>query len=234
MMSGFLKTFQPDPDPEMADVRRLWRTTKPLFRETVVAFAPPYPDYPKLKVPKRQGPESGPACPSARDASSDMDVVLYAYSGNGFDSGYQERAWEFLLGNAAGIETDLRRKLSAWHIKRMAQHREEDLPHVPELQTYWKKIEKQMSFEAPSAIDRLFKLVGVGLADSGLDECGFSAFEFQTGWDRDHGLGVLMHRDCVLAAGGMGELIYGPDLAAGARVVQSYDLDDGDFPLPNA
>ena len=180
---------------------------------------------------KRQGPESGPACPSARDASSDIEVVLYAYSNNGFNSGYQERAWEFLLANATGIEIALRRKLYAWHKKRMAEHREEDLPHVPELQKYWKKIEKQVPFEDPSAIDQLFKLVGVGLADSGLEVCGFSSFEFQTGWDRDHGLGVLMHRDRVLAAGGMCELIYGTDLAAGARAVQSYDLDDGDFSL---
>ena len=230
-MSGFLMNFLPDPDPVMADVRRLWRTTKPLFRDAVVAVAPPYPDYPKLKVSKRQGPESGPACPSARDASSDIEVVLYAYSNNGFNSGYQERAWEFLLANATGIEIALRRKLYAWHKKRMAEHREEDLPHVPELQKYWKKIEKQVQFEDPSAIDQLFKLVGVGLADSGLDVCGFSSFEFQTGWDRDHGLGVLMHRDRVLAAGGMCELIYGTDLTAGARAVQSYDLDDGDFSL---
>mgnify|MGYP000896395279 CR=1 FL=1 len=230
-MGGFLKNFQPDPDPEMAEVRRLWRTTKPLFQDAVVAVAPPYPDYPKLKVSKRQGPESGPSCPSARDAGSDLEVVLYAYSGNGFHSGYQERAWEFLLANAARIESALRRKLFAWHGKQLAQHQEENLPHVPEYQKYWKKIEKQVAFTEPSAIDQLFKLVGVGLADSGLDECGFSSFEFQTGWDRDHGLGVLMHRDRVLAAGGMCELIYGPNLAAAARAVQAHDLDDGDFSL---
>lgn len=105
---------------------------------------------------------------------------------------------------------------------------------LPEYQKYWKKVEKQVAFEEPSAIDQLFKLVGVGLADSGLDECGFSSFEFQTGWDRDHGLGVLMHRDRVLAAGGMGELTYGADLLAGARAVQSYDLDEGDFSLLNS
>ena len=233
-MIGFLQNFQPDPDPDMADVRQLWRTTKPFFRAAVVAVAPPYPDYPKLKVSKRLGPDAGPACPSAREPSSDMEVVLYAYSGNGFNSGYQERAWEFLLANAATIEMALRRKLQAWHKKRMAQHLEENLPHVPELQKYWKKIEKQVPFEEPSAIDQLFKLVGVGLADSGLDECGFSAFEFQTGWDRDHGLGVLMHRDRVLAAGGMCELIYGTDLAVGASAVQSYDLDEGDFSLQNS
>ncbi|MGL4419228.1 MAG: DUF6985 domain-containing protein [Gemmataceae bacterium] len=233
-MLGFLKNFQFDPDPEMADVRRLWRTTKPIFKDAVVAVAPPYPDYPKLKVSKRHGPESGPSCPSARDASSEMEVLLYTYCGNGFDSGYQERAWEFLLANAATIEIALRRKLFSWHKKTMAEHHEENLPDMPEWKKYWQKIEKKFPFEEESVIDQLFKLVGVGLADSGLDECGFSSFEFQTGWDRDHGLGVLMHRDRVLAAGGMCELIYGTDLAAGARAVQSYDLDDGDFSLQNS
>jgi hypothetical protein len=35
-----------------------------------------------------------------------------------------------------------------------------------------------------NCIDQLLKLVSVGLADSGLDDCGFSSFEFQAGWDR--------------------------------------------------
>ena len=155
---------------------------------------------------------------------------MYADSGNGF-GGLQERAWDFILANAAAIEAALRRKLFAWHKKSLAQFRDEDLPHVKELQEYWEEIERQVPVEEPSAIDHLFKLVGIGLADSGLDECGFSSFEFQAGWDRDHGLGVLMHRDRVLAAGGMTELICGPGIVEGARVVQSYDLDDGDFSL---
>lgn len=228
-MSGFLDRFQPDPDPEM-DFRRFWRTDKPLMRDAVVAFAPPYPDYPKLKVSKSRGPSGDPGCPSARDAGTEIEVVMYAGSGNGFGS-FQELAWEFILAHPAAIEVALRRKLFAWHRKQMAQHREEDLPHVPEYQKYWKVVERQVALEEPTAVDRLFKLVGVGLADSGLDECGFSSFEFQTGWDRDHGLGVLMHRDRVLAAGGITEMIYGPSVAERAKVVQSYDLDDGDFSL---
>jgi hypothetical protein len=100
------------------------------------------------------------------------------------------------------------------------------------LQEYWEEIERQVPVEEPSAIDHLFKLVAIGLADSGLDECGFSSFEFQAGWDRDHGLGVLMHRDRVLAAGGDDRLIGGPGVVEAPRVVQSYDLDDGDFSLP--
>lgn len=229
-MIAFQDHFQPD--PELDGLRRLWRTTKPLFPGAVVAVAPPYPEYPKLKVGKARGPSTDPSCPSARVASPEVEVAMYAAGGHGFGA-FQERAWDFLLANPAAIEAALRRKLFAWHKKRMAQFRDEDLPHARALQKSWKEIERQVAVEEPAAVDQLFKLVGIGLADSGLDECGFSSFEFQTGWDRDHGLGVLMHRDRVLAAGGITELIGRPDIAEEVRSVQSYDLDDGDFSLQN-
>lgn len=227
-MSAFLDQFRPEPEFG----RRLCRTAKPLLRDAVVAVAPPYPEYPKLKVSKSRGPTSDPSCPSARDPSSDIEVSLYEGTGNGPGS-FHERAWEFILAHPAAIEAALRRKLFAWHVKRLAQFREEELPHDPEYQKYWKVVEKNVALEEQSAVDQLFKLVGVGLAASGLDECGFSSFEFQTGWDRDHGLGVLMHKDRVLAAGGLTELIHGSGLLAGARAVQAYDLDEGDFVLPS-
>ena len=227
-MARFRTTSNPTRNPTIrGDCGGL---AKPLFRDAVVTVAPPYPEYPKLKVAKARGPSTDPSCPSARVASPDVEVAMYAVGGDGF-GGLQERAWDFILANAAAIETALRRKLFAWHKKSFAQFRDEDLPHVKPLQKYWKEIERQVPVEEPSAIDHLFKLVAIGLADSGLDECGFSSFEFQTGWDRDHGLGVLMHKDRVLAAGGMTELICGPGIVEGARVVQSYDLDDGDFSL---
>jgi hypothetical protein len=184
-------------------------------------------------VSKSRGPSGDPSCPSARDPSSDIEVSLYEDSGIGFGD-FQERAWEFILAHPAPVEAALRRKLFAWHAKRMAQFRDEDLPHDPEYQKYWKVVGRQVALGDPSAVDQLFKLVGIGLADSGLDDCGFSSFEFQTGWDRDHGLGVLMHRDRVLAAGGMTELIRGSGVLAGAKAVQAYDLDEGDFALPGS
>ncbi|WP_165233819.1 DUF6985 domain-containing protein [Aquisphaera insulae] len=229
-MSAFLDRFQPD--PELED-RRLWRTAKPLLRDAVVAFAPPYPEYPKLKVRKSRGPSGDPACPSARDASSEIEVMTYAVSGNGFEA-FQERAWDFILAHTTAIEAALRTKLFAWHNKQMGRFLEEDLPHDKALQKYWREIERQVPVAEPSAVDRLFKLVGVGLADSGLDDIGFSSFEFQTGWDRDHGLGVVMHRDRVLAAGGLTELIGFPGVAEAVKAVQAYDLDEADFVLQDS
>ena len=82
----------------------------------------------------------------------------------------------------------------------------------------------------PSVIDHFFKLrVGIGLdGQRFLDECGFSSFEFQTGWDRDHGIGILMHKGSVLVAGGMTEMI-GDEQRCRRRQIQSksYDMDDG-------
>jgi hypothetical protein len=225
-MSTFFDQFRDDPEFG----RRVWRTAKPLLRDAVVAVAPPYPEYPKLKVSKSRGPSSDPSCPSARDPGSEVDVSLYAAAGNGYGR-FHERAWEYILAHPAAVEAALRRKLFAWHGKQMARFREDDLPHDRGYQKYWKVAARQVAMEEPAAVDHLFKLVGIGLADSGLDDCGFSSFEFQTGWDRDHGLGVLMHRDRVLAAGGLTELIYGPEVLAGAKAVQAYDLDDGDFVL---
>src|SRR3954452_1367452 len=101
-MNAFQDNFQPD--PELDGLRRLWRTAKPLFRGAVVAVAPSYPEYPKLKVAKAHGPSTDPSCPSARVASPEVEVAMYAAGGNGFGD-LQERAWDFILANAAVIET---------------------------------------------------------------------------------------------------------------------------------
>jgi hypothetical protein len=227
-MSAFLDNFRPDPD--MPDIRRVWRTAKPLLRDAVVTYAPFEPDYAKLKVSKSRGPSNDPSCPSARDAGTDIDVVLYSHT-DAFGAPH-ERAWNFILDHRERIEVALRRKLFARHTKYLRQLLDEELPGATHLQKHWKKIESRVRWDDPSAVDHLFKLVAVGLADSGLDDCGFSSFEFQTGWDRDHGLGILMHRDRVLTAGGMTEFIGSPhNIADGAKYVQQYDRDDGDFSL---
>lgn len=226
-MSSFFDQFTPDPE---FDGRLLWRTEKPLLNASVVAFAPPYPEYPKLKLSKKRGPTADPSCPSARTTSSDLEVAMYDAGGNGFGA-TQQKAWEYIVAHAGKIELALRRKLLAWHLKHLNQFRDEELPESKPHQKYWKVIEASVTLEDASAIDSLFKLVGIGLADTGLDKSGFCSFEFQTGWDRDHGLGIVMHRNRVIAAGGMGELISSPDLLATLKAVQAYDFDKGDFKL---
>lgn len=139
------------------------------------------------------------------------------------------------MDNAKAIEASLRRKLFAQHLKNQKKFLEEDLPDFEDLQDYWKQIKDKLDWNDASAIDHLYKLVGIGLIDHGLDECGFSSFEFQTGWDRDHGISILMHKANVLIAGGMGEnTCEGTDLIQAIKTVQAYDLDDGDLSLLDA
>lgn len=230
-MSGFLDNFRPD--PEIPDEQRIWRTAKPLLRDSAVAYAPFDPEYPKLSVSEYPGSSNDPSSPSARVVGTEVDVVLYSATGTFGDP--QERAWSFVLEHRDAIETSLRRKLFAYHSKSLKQLHEEVLPDGGEYLEHWKTMESRLTWDDPSAVDHLFKLVAIGLADSGLDECGFSSFEFQTGWDRDHGLGIVMHKDRVLAADGMTQLIQGDrdSIVAGVRCVQEYDLDEGDFPLGN-
>lgn len=230
-MSLFLDQFVADTDPDMESIRRFWTTDKPLLRNTVAAYAPPYPDYPKRKLNSRNKPSSDPGCPSGRDASDQVEVAMYFISGNGFGD-HQEHAWNFITENAPAIEVSLRRKLFAQHLKSFTQFVEEDLPGYKPAQAYWKKIETKLNWSDPSAIDHLYKLVGIGLIDTGLDECGFSSFEFQTGWDHDHGKSILMHKTDVLVAGGMSEYTYdGSNLIDTIKAVQGYDFDDGDLSL---
>jgi hypothetical protein len=228
-MSTFHDQFQPDPEMEADfDGWRVWKTTKPMFQGAVVTYAPPYPDYPKRRSRRTS---SDPSCASAREANDELKVTIYCNNRNGFGD-YQELAWNFIIDNAAAIEASLRRKLFSQHLKFHKQFLDEILPDNRRVQNYWKKIEDQLDWRGPSAIDHLYKLVGVGLVDNGLDECGFSSFEFQTGWDHDHGMGILMHKSNVLTAGCMQEDISrGPELIEAVKYVQSYDLDDGDLSL---
>ncbi len=229
-MNAFHERFQPDPDPDMSDFRRLWRTEKPLLREAIVSHAPPYPHYSKLKLERKQ-PSCDPSCPSARDVSDCVEVVMYSSAGNGFCE-IQEQSWHFLLENTAILETNLRRKLFAQHKKALQQFLDEDLPTDRRTQNYWKKIQDDIDWNDATAVDHLYKLVRIGLVDDGLDDCGFSSFEFQTGWDLDHGTAILMHKENVLAASGMEELVaHGSNIVQAVKNVQAYDLDHGDLPL---
>lgn len=225
-MSEFTDRFQPD--PELDGVRRTWITRKPLLQDSVVSYAPPYPDYPKRST---RHTTCDPSCSSARDVGDEVVVSSYSNNGNGFCM-YQERAWSFIADEALAVEASLRRKLYALHQKSLKQFIEEILPDFRRMKNYWNAIEDKLDWHDSSAVDHLYKLVGVGLVDNGLDECGFSSFEFQTGWDQDHGVGILMHKDRVLAAGGMQEDISrGPELIESIKYVQSYDFDEGDLSL---
>lgn len=225
-MADFLDQFLADPDPDMASYRRVWVTDKPILKEAVVAFAPPYPDFVRWKL--RGEATTDPSCPSARDIGETVEVVTYD-NGNGFES-HQQVAWNYLLENAGPTEARLRDKLFAHHRKQKNEFLEDYLPDDDSIKSHWRQIESSLDWDDPKAIDVVYKLVSIGLIDRGLDDCGFVTFDFQTGWDMDHGVGVVMHKDKSLAAAGMQEFT-SADVIGTIKSVQGYDLDDVDSPL---
>lgn len=144
----------------------------------------------------------------------------------------KERAWNYLLSNASLIEEKLTQKLSRIHIRCLSQFLEEELPGNPSFRKHWAKI-LAANPDAESSPDRFFKLVGICLLSSGLEECAFTTYEFQSAWDLDHGLEIVMHQDKVLAAAGLTELA-GPDTHHynAIKATQSYEMDPGDTQLP--
>ena len=85
-----------------------------------------------------------------------------------------------MVENASVIEKELRRKLFTKHLKMKQQFLEEDMEYIDDAKSYWELIESEVDLETESSIEKLFKLVGIGLFDSGLDDHGFVSFEFQT------------------------------------------------------
>ena len=100
------------------------------------------------------------------------------------------------------------------------------------MQKQWKKIEGKLDWNDPAAIDHLYELVDIVLLDRGPDEYGYLCIDFVSGWDLDHGVGILMHKDQVLAAGGREELACcGDSIVSAVQSIQSYDFDEGDLKL---
>ena len=226
-MSTFKPNLQRDPECPNRGLPSIM--AKPIFQSSIVEFAPPYPDYPKSKIKKSLGSPNDPSSPNAKNPESSLEVVLY-FSEAHVDNKLQQSALDFLHNNASAIESHLRRKLFAYHTKSLTQFLEEYLPDSKAIQKYWRQIESEVAIHEAVAIDRLFKLVRIGIADTGLDECGYCSYEFQTGWDHDHGLSIITHKSNVLAAGGMEELICTPEhIFSAVQSVQGYDFDEGDF-----
>lgn len=227
-MSHFYDRFQPD--PEFPESRRVWETEKPLLKDAVAEFAPYDPDYRTYPIGKGKPYPLEPSDASARVASDTVGVFLFEWSDEA--APLQQAGWEYLVANAAAVEAALIQKLQAMQAKCLEMH-EEELEGADFLQKHWKEIEAGLRSPVGEAVDQFYKLVGISLGATGLDECCFVGFEFQSGWDQDHGLGIAMHKDRVLAAGGMTELLT-PIGSTVERIkaTQKYELDPGDYRLP--
>ncbi|PQO42029.1 hypothetical protein C5Y93_27105 [Blastopirellula marina] len=209
-MSDFLDRFVRAPG---LGNRYEWKSaTKPVFRNAVVKFVPPDINEPY--------------------GDSEFDITAFCESGN-VPGSLHENAWNFLEANADTIEANLRRKLFVHHMKGYRGFVDEIVPDLDddELEE-WDAIRDAIAWETPIAIDSMYELIGVGLLEAGLDDCGCCYFDFNCGWDEEHGISILMHKTNVLAADGIsGFANCGSELIPCVQAIQQYDLDEGDFSL---
>jgi len=96
----------------------------------------------------------------------------------------------------------------------------------------WQQIQGNEEWTNEKSLDTQIELIGINLLDRGFDEIGFSLFDFAVGWDEEHGVSILMHRNRVLAASGLGDFTNrGENLIAHARSIQAYNFTAGDLKL---
>lgn len=220
-MGSFLDRFLPDPDFE--DSRWFFEAPKPFLKDACVHFAPYDPSFHKATLGKRKPYSLDPSCPTAKTASDTVQVFIFERTESAEE--LQRNGWEYLVGNSEVVGAKLVKKLASTHKKIVREFVEEEMPGSRALQSHWKAICE--SIEKPEEdVEKFFKLVGISLATSGLDECCFVGFEFQSAWDQDHGLEIVMHKDRVLASAGMTELMspYG-SIIDGIKVIQEYEED---------
>ncbi|MEI7577919.1 MAG: hypothetical protein WCK51_13590 [Armatimonadota bacterium] len=224
-MSDFLNQFKPD--KEFPDERWSFTTPKLVLKSFVSAFAVYDEDFHKGKLENKPYPLE----PSGYNSRvEDAEVPVFVFDKNPEATQLRENGWMFLLDNSVVIEERLRAKLlqiQQSDLTLLAEEIEDGGPFAD----HWKMIQSAIP-DAEMQIDKFFKLVGIVLDSNGLEDHAFVGFEFQTSWDKDHGLEIVMHKDRVLARAGMTELLsgYGSSID-GIKATQEFDLAPGDFRL---
>ncbi len=140
----------------------------------------------------------------ARRAAT-MTVTAYCENGNGMGA-YQDNAWSHFMTNAESYESRLR----AWLWRRAKQNLDaavesntaDPKANPPGL---WEKVMSVADFTKPDSLELQVSLRGIGLIDQGPQRTGYICFEFDVGWDPEHGLSILMHRGKIVGVSGGSE-----------------------------
>ncbi len=166
-------------------------------------------------------------CFAADNREYDKSIALTANCETTVDLGpVHENCWNFIEANTGQIEKELRRKL--WAICR--DNFQSFLEVVEPDSAEWLKSRNLAAWEDPSSLDVQVRLTGIGLFDHGFDEVGFCTFDFDVGWDEEHGCSILMHKSHVLAASSVADFIgRGSGVIDHATYIQTFTFTKGDL-----
>ena len=204
----------------------MWEIAKPFLQDYYVPFSVYDPTFHKRAITKDPAPLD-PCCTSCRQPDGMITVCVYVD-----DESYQP-ALDFVLANSAVVEAALVRKLGAVQNRTLVQHYEENLPGMPQWEKHWKFIQAEIGGDEVPRLDRMFKLTGLSIRRADPEGMWLVGYEFQSAWDMDHGLEIVLWEDKVLTASGMMETtsVESPPIP-GIKVDQEYTFDPGDYRLP--
>lgn len=130
---------------------------------------------------------------------------------------FHEGAYNHFIENPASYEKRLRDYLFAKTEENLAAAIA--FGDTPKLRGFIKKF----ALDTPAGLDKQIEWAGLTLYDHGWDSIGFITMDFKCGWDEEHGISILMHRDKIIAEDGLAEFTNrGERLIETAKYAQSY------------
>jgi hypothetical protein len=180
----------------------------------LAAFAqePGYPDWYSQVVPKPIFKQSSVCAEIWEDgqvlqtgnAARKPTITVRAYCENGNGLGtYQDKAWSHFLERAEHYESRLRSLL--WTRAKQNFHAAVEANAADSTINppgRWEEVTTLADFTKAESLDLQVSLGEIGLIDQGPQRTGFICFDFQIGWDGEHGLSILMHRGKIVGVGG--------------------------------
>ena len=72
-------------------------------------------------------------------------------------------------------------------------------------QDEWDAIKNVIDWNSSAALDYQLYLFNITLLENSTNDVGFAVYNFNVGWDEEHGLCIAMKRDKVASVSGLGD-----------------------------
>lgn len=209
-MISFLDNFKADE----WDDRIVWVTNTPVFVDAQMTY-----EFNSLRRVMTKNPR--------RRSSAMVEVYAHNQLENGYQK-YQEIAWKYINTHVTSIERAVTNKL--W--SRCLDNFKSCLIYVSDTDKTWNAIRDQEKWNERSVLQKQISLTEISLFDTDIDGHGLFTLDFAVGWDEEHGVSVLMHRNKVIATSSLADFTCrGDSLLSHAKCIQQFDFSEGDLRL---
>ena len=147
------------------------RVSRPVFRDSVMRFSIW---------------EDGQAMEITPPVGVEPTIRVAVESASSSPSRWHESSWDHFEANLNAYEEAMRAVL--WPLALRTYRFALDNPDEG-----FGLVSKRADFESPASLDLQVALLDIFLYDAGRDGVGYASFEFNVGWDDEHGVSILMH-----------------------------------------